>query len=238
MLLASGCTGSPDRVVEPGEQLAIRGVVRNAGTGAPEAGVWVIAETQSLPTPFRQIVVTEDEGRFVVPNLPDGTYEVFVRGYGLRDSMPVAALRGDELALTVSTAQSPQEAAAIYPGQLLVVALSSSGRGPATRRVRGPGRVDRQHETGLHAMPSVRRSGVPRPHPVRSRGKMRGGIDHSKNARSTGSARRSSRARSPRGPPASPRARSRLLHPARAVSSATSSSHSGNGAGTIRTSMI
>ena len=115
MLLASGCTGSPDRVVESGAQLAIRGVVRNAGTGAPEAGVWVIAETQSLPTPFREIVVTEDEGRFVVPNLPDGSYEVWVRGYGLRDSMPVDALRGDELALTVSTARSPQEAAAIYP---------------------------------------------------------------------------------------------------------------------------
>jgi streptogramin lyase len=115
MLVSTGCTGAPERVVEPGAQLAIRGVVLNEGSGAPEAGVWVIAETHSLPTPFREIVVTEDEGRFVVPNLPDGSYEVWVRGYGLRDSMPVDALRGDELTLTVSTARSPQEAAAIYP---------------------------------------------------------------------------------------------------------------------------
>jgi hypothetical protein len=41
------------------------------GTGA---GVWVIAEATTLPTRFRKIVVTDDRGRYVVPDLPRGTY--------------------------------------------------------------------------------------------------------------------------------------------------------------------
>ena len=51
----------------------------------PEAGVWVIAETTDLPTPFNKIVVTDDEGRYVLPDLPSATYDVWVRGYGLVD---------------------------------------------------------------------------------------------------------------------------------------------------------
>ena len=43
----------------------IGGVVR--GPGGPEAGVWVIAETTELPTKFAKIVVTDDQGRFVIP---------------------------------------------------------------------------------------------------------------------------------------------------------------------------
>ena len=35
-----------------------------------EAGVWVIAETTELPTQFRRIVVTDDQGRYLVPD-PD-----------------------------------------------------------------------------------------------------------------------------------------------------------------------
>ena len=58
----------------------ISGVVRSAAGG--EAGVWVIAETADLETTFRKIVVTGDDGRFVVPDLPDAKYEVWVRGYG------------------------------------------------------------------------------------------------------------------------------------------------------------
>src|SRR5438045_5931702 len=65
----------------------IAGVVRSS-TG-PEAGVWVIAETKDLPTNFIKIVVTDDAGRFMVPELPAATYRVFVRGYGLVDSAPV-----------------------------------------------------------------------------------------------------------------------------------------------------
>ena len=65
----------------------ISGRVRSAN--GPEAGVWVIAETKELPTNFIKIVVTDDAGRFVLPELPAATYRVFVRGYGLVDSTPV-----------------------------------------------------------------------------------------------------------------------------------------------------
>src|SRR6185503_13693548 len=56
------------------------------GPKGPEAGVWVIAETTELPTKFAKIVVTDDRGRFVIPDLPKATYNVWVRGYGLVDS--------------------------------------------------------------------------------------------------------------------------------------------------------
>src|SRR5580692_2675479 len=59
----------------------IGGVV--TGPSGPEAGVWVIAETTSLPTKFRKIVVTDDGGRYVVPDLPPAKYSLWVRGYGL-----------------------------------------------------------------------------------------------------------------------------------------------------------
>jgi hypothetical protein len=49
----------------------------------PEAGVWVIAETRELGTRFAKIVVTDDRGRFVLPDLPKAQYQVWVRGYGL-----------------------------------------------------------------------------------------------------------------------------------------------------------
>src|SRR6202030_2588858 len=50
----------------------IGGVVR--GPAGPEAGVWVIAETTELPTKFTKIVVTDDQGRFVIPDLPRADY--------------------------------------------------------------------------------------------------------------------------------------------------------------------
>ena len=93
----------------------ISGTVLNNATRAREAGVWVIAETTSLPTPFRRIVVTDEQGRFLVPDLPPGTYNVWVRGYGLRDSTRVQTAPGDQLTLHASTATSPREAAEIYP---------------------------------------------------------------------------------------------------------------------------
>ena len=91
----------------------ISGVVRSAASG--EAGVWVIAETADLETTFRKIVVTGDDGRFLVPDLPDAKYEVWVRGYGLVDSDKHAAHPGDDLTLAVTAAATPQEAARIYP---------------------------------------------------------------------------------------------------------------------------
>ena len=62
----------------------IGGVV--SGPGGPEAGVWVIAETRDLPVRFIRIVVTDDQGRYVIPDLPKANYDVWVRGYGLVDS--------------------------------------------------------------------------------------------------------------------------------------------------------
>ena len=58
----------------------------------PEAGVWVIAETTDLPTKFVKIVVTDDRGRYVLPDLPKANYNVWVRGYGLVDSAKVRAV--------------------------------------------------------------------------------------------------------------------------------------------------
>ncbi|MCY3844389.1 MAG: carboxypeptidase-like regulatory domain-containing protein, partial [Acidobacteria bacterium] len=80
----------------------IGGVV--TGPDGPEAGVWVIAETGDLPTRFNRIVVTDDDGRYVIPDLPDATYDVWVRGYGLVDSEKVRATPGSALDLTAVVA--------------------------------------------------------------------------------------------------------------------------------------
>src|SRR5438067_1121005 len=87
----------------------IGGVVRSAK--GPEAGVWVIAETKDLPTKFARIVVTDDQGRYVIPDLPKGNYDVWVRGYGLVDSAKVKATPGKTLNLTAMTAPSASAAA-------------------------------------------------------------------------------------------------------------------------------
>jgi len=92
----------------------ITGVVESAD--GPEAGVWVIAETTELKTPFIKIVVTDDDGRFVLPELPEATYNVWVRGYGLRDSVPIEGRPGDrEVALRAVLAETAAEAAKVYP---------------------------------------------------------------------------------------------------------------------------
>ena len=91
----------------------IGGVVRSPS--GPEAGVWVIAETDDFDTRFRKIVVTDDAGRYVLPDLPDAGYDVWVRGYGLRDSEPVAARPGDSLDLDAVPAADAREAAQVYP---------------------------------------------------------------------------------------------------------------------------
>ncbi|MBP99431.1 MAG: hypothetical protein CL477_01995 [Acidobacteria bacterium] len=92
----------------------ISGVVQ--GTNGTEAGVWVIAETDDFDTTFRKIVVTDDAGRFVVPDIPVATYQVWVRGYGLADSEKTGARPGDDLTLTARVAATPNEAADVYPG--------------------------------------------------------------------------------------------------------------------------
>ena len=91
----------------------VGGVV--TGPGGPEAGVWVIATTTDLPTPFTRIVVTDDQGRYVLPDLPQATYSVWVRGYGLVDSPRVRATPGKALNLTAVPAPTPRAAAEYYP---------------------------------------------------------------------------------------------------------------------------
>jgi hypothetical protein len=81
----------------------------------PEAGVWVIAETTDLPTKFNRTVVTDDQGRYVVPDLPKANYNVWVRGYGLVDSQKVPAAPGKILNLTAVVAPNARAAADYYP---------------------------------------------------------------------------------------------------------------------------
>ncbi len=91
----------------------IGGVVM--GPKGPEAGVWVIAETRDLPTRYAKMVVTDDMGRFVVPDLPKAKYQVWVRGYGLVDSAKVDAQPGQRLNLKAVAAPNEAAAAEYYP---------------------------------------------------------------------------------------------------------------------------
>jgi hypothetical protein len=91
----------------------LEGVV--TGPNGPEAGVWVIAETHDLPTRFAKIVVTDEEGRYLIPDLPDATYSVWVRGYGLVDSPKQETSPGTTLDLEAVVAPDPQAAAYYYP---------------------------------------------------------------------------------------------------------------------------
>ena len=85
------------------------------GPRGPEAGVWVIAETSELPTKFVKIVVTDERGRYVIPELPKATYSVWVRGYGLVDSPKRPAAPGATLNLTAVEAPNARAAAEYYP---------------------------------------------------------------------------------------------------------------------------
>ena len=91
----------------------IGGVVR--GPNGPEAGVWVIAETTDLPTKFARMVVTDDQGRYVIPDLPVANYQVWVRGYGLVDSAKMRAKPGQILNLASTPAPDAAAAAHYYP---------------------------------------------------------------------------------------------------------------------------
>jgi hypothetical protein len=91
----------------------IGGVVTSAK--GPEAGVWVIAETTNLPTRFARMVVTDDQGRYLMPDLPKASYNIWVRGYGLIDSPKVRATPGKTLDLKAVVAPNDAAAAEYYP---------------------------------------------------------------------------------------------------------------------------
>jgi hypothetical protein len=94
----------------------IGGVVTSAH--GPEAGVWVIARTDDLPTRYTKIVVTDDQGRYLIPDLPgDATYTVWSRGYGLVDGPQVHVTRGKLVNLRATLAPNPTAAAQYYPAE-------------------------------------------------------------------------------------------------------------------------
>jgi hypothetical protein len=99
----------------------IGGVV--TGPSGPEAGVWVIAETKSLPTRLIKSVVTDDQGRYLLPDLPKGSYDVWVRGYGLVDSPKVQGEPGKTLNLKAVPAPNAKAAANYYPAQYWLALL-------------------------------------------------------------------------------------------------------------------
>jgi hypothetical protein len=127
----------------------IGGVVQ--GPQGPEAGVWVIAETSDLPTNFIKIVVTDGQGRFVIPELPNASFSVWVRGYGLVDSAKTT-LKPSTTAVTLraTSARSSQEAARVYPADYWLSLLEPPaksefpGSGPQGNGL-GPGMLTQNH---------------------------------------------------------------------------------------------
>src|SRR5271170_7851034 len=99
----------PSATAIPMDNTDIAGVVTSSK--GPEAGVWVIAETKDFGTGFRKMVVTDDQGRYLIPDLPKANYDIWVRGYGLVDSSKVQSAPGKQLDLKAITAPSPKEAA-------------------------------------------------------------------------------------------------------------------------------
>ena len=125
-----GCQSRGAAVPMDGNDIA--GVV--TGPNGPEAGVWVIAETRDLPTRHIKIVVTDDQGRYVLPDLPTATYDVWVRGYGLVDSEKVQTEPGEALDLTAVVAPDARAAADYYPAQhwFALLQLPAPGEFPGT----------------------------------------------------------------------------------------------------------
>src|ERR1044071_5056253 len=91
----------------------IRGTVTSAN-GA-EAGVWVIAETMDLPTRYSKIVVTDDQGRYLISDLPKANYTLWTRGYGLVDGPKVRSAPGKAVDLKATVAPDAKQAAQYYP---------------------------------------------------------------------------------------------------------------------------
>ena len=113
---AGGASLDAQQAADPAIRIGgadLGGVVTSAN--GPEAGVWVIAETTDLPTKYAKIVVTDERGRYVLPELPAATYNVWVRGYGLVDSPKVRTSPGKMLNLTAVVAPSAAAAAEYYP---------------------------------------------------------------------------------------------------------------------------
>jgi hypothetical protein len=113
-LLLGGIAGAHAAGAEPRIAAAeIAGTVTSAH-GA-EAGVWVIAETRDFQTRFAKIVVTDEAGRYLIPDLPEAKYRVWVRGYGLIDSPGADATPGHRVDIATHVASDAATAAKTYP---------------------------------------------------------------------------------------------------------------------------
>jgi hypothetical protein len=112
LIASSSRLGAQQDAVSIGEA-DLGGLVASAN--GPEAGVWVIAETTDLSTKLAKIVVTDDRGRYLIPDLPKANYSVWVRGYGLVDSAKVQTTPGKTLNLNAVVAPSIAAAAEYYP---------------------------------------------------------------------------------------------------------------------------
>ncbi len=130
----------------------IGGVV--TGPNGPEAGVWVIAETRELPVRYIKSVVTDDRGRFVVPDLPRATYSVWARGYGLVDSEKATAKPGQRLRITAKIAPDEAAAAHYYPAiywyAMLEIPAADEfgGKGRIPARISQPAWISAMKNTG------------------------------------------------------------------------------------------
>ena len=111
--LVAACMGGPQGGLDIGDN-DIGGTVTSAN--GPEAGVWVIAETADLPTRYAKLVVTDDQGRYLIPDLPKANYRIWVRGYGLIDSHKMTSEPGNIVNLVAVPAPNPAAAAEYYPG--------------------------------------------------------------------------------------------------------------------------
>jgi hypothetical protein len=138
--------GVPGHAAESGQ---ITGVVTSAS--GPEEGVWVIAETDDFEARLVKTVVTGDGGRFLIPELPAASYQVWVRGYGLVDSAKTDAEPGQDLKLQARVAADEVEAAKVYPAN-----WARWQRDLACHARAGP--VGGQPEAGVHAVSSTRQS--------------------------------------------------------------------------------
>ena len=160
VLLAACAAGTGSRKsgmeIRVGEN-DLGGVVRSAN--GPEAGVWVIAETSDLPAKFAKIVVTDDQGRYLIPDLPKASYSVWVRGYGLVDSPKVHATPGKRLDLSAVVAPSAAAAAEYYPAiywySLLKIPAASEFPGTG---IDGNG-IDPGMKTQTHWLNTVKTNG-------------------------------------------------------------------------------
>src|SRR3954471_4731866 len=108
-----GCLAAQQNSTMKVKNDEIGGVVSSAN--GVEAGVWVIAETTDLPTRYIKEVVTNDQGRYLIPSLPQATYKVWARGYGLMDSPKLETRPGKQIDLAPTVAPDKISAAHYYP---------------------------------------------------------------------------------------------------------------------------